>query len=113
MFASDPTNPQNGSTVYFDELDYQSITVGISENQRDQIKAYPNPVVDDVVFELGEIDQAILTFYNIIGVRALEANLNDINNRIDMGSLPAGTYIWQMTTLEGEAIKSGKLQVAH
>lgn len=112
MFASDPLNPQDGSTVYFDELDYQSITVGITENQINQIKAYPNPVVDDVYFELGEIDQAVVTVYNVIGVRVMEANLSGVNNRLDMGSLPSGTYIWQMASLEGEPIKSGKLQVA-
>lgn len=112
MFASDPLNPQDGSTVWFDELDYQSITVGISENQKDQVTAYPNPVVDNVVFELGEIDQAVVTVYNIIGVRVMEANLSGVNNRLDMGSLPSGTYIYQMASLEGEPIKSGKLQVA-
>ena len=111
MFASDPLDPQDGSTVYFDELEYQSITVGISENQKDQIKAYPNPVLDDVYFELGEIEQAIVTVYNIIGVKVMEANLSGTNNRLHMGSLPSGTYIYQMTSLEGEPIKSGKLQV--
>jgi len=112
MFAGDPADPQDGSTVWFDELDYQSLTVGITESQKEQITAYPNPVVDNVYFELGEIDRTVVTVYNIIGVRVMEANLSEVNNRLDMTSLPSGTYIWQMTSLEGEPIKSGKLQVA-
>ena len=111
MFASDPLDPQNGSTVYFDELDYQSITVGLTETERSLIKAYPNPVVDDVYFELGEVEQAVVTVYNIIGIKLMEANLKGSNNRLDTGSLPSGTYIWQMTSLDGEPLKSGKLQV--
>ena len=111
MFASDPLDPQDGSIVWFDELDYQSITVGITENQANRIKAYPNPILDDVYFELGEIDQVVVTVYNIIGARVLEANLSGVNNRLDVSSLPSGTYIYQMASLEGEPIKSGKLQV--
>jgi hypothetical protein len=65
-----------------------------------------------VYFELGEIDLAVVTVYNIIGVRVMEASLSGVNNRLDMGSLPSGTYIYQMASLEGEPIKSGKLQVA-
>lgn len=113
MFASDPVDPQDGSTVWFDELDYQSLTVGITESQKEQITAYPNPVADNVYFELGDIEQAMVTVYNIIGVRVMEANLSGLNNRLDMTSLPSGTYIWQMASFEGEPIKSGKLQVAH
>jgi hypothetical protein len=112
MFASEPTSPQNGSTVWFDELDYQSITVGISENQKDLITAYPNPVTDNVNFELGNIDQVLVNVYNIIGVRVMEANLSGLDNRLNLSLLPEGTYIWQMTSLEGELIKAGKLQVA-
>lgn len=112
MFASDPQNPQDGSTVWFDELDYQNITVGLSETQRNQIKAYPNPVVDDVFFKLGELEKAAITIYNIIGVRVMEANLSGTDKSIDMSSLPTGTYIWQMTSLQGEPLKSGKLLIA-
>lgn len=109
MFASDPLDPQNGSTVYFDELDYESITVGIAEDETAQISAYPNPVAESVYFELGKMDQAALTIYNILGVRVMEANIAGVNNRVDMTSLPAGTYIWQIASLEGVLIQSGKL----
>lgn len=112
MFASDPQNPQDGSTVWFDELDYQNITVGLSETQRNQIKAYPNPVVNDVFFKLGELEKAAITIYNIIGVRVMEANLSGTDNSLDMSSLPLGTYIWQMTSLQGDPLKSGKLLIA-
>lgn len=111
MFASDPNNPQIGSTVYFDELDYESITVGISETERERIMVYPNPVINEVYFELGEIEQAVVSIYNMIGVRIMESNLSGMNNRLDMTSLPSGTYIWQLASLEGEPIKTGKFLV--
>lgn len=112
MFASDPLDPQDGSTVYFDELDYQSITVGITERQKELINVYPNPTADNAYFTLGEIDQAVVKVYNLLGVEVVEQSLFGTNNTMDMSSLPTGTYLWQMLALGGEPLKSGKLQVS-
>jgi len=109
MFASDPENPQDGSTVYFDELDYESLTVGIQENDATNINVYPNPAVDDVFFNIGTHETARVNIYNILGTSVLEQAVTQTQNSVSLLQLAHGTYIWQLTTRKGEAIKTGKL----
>jgi hypothetical protein len=108
MFASDPENPQNGSTVYFDELDYESLTVGLQENDAANINVYPNPAVDDVFFNIGAYETARVNIYNFLGTSVLEQVVTQTENSVSLLQLAHGTYIWQLTTKKGEAIK-GKL----
>ena len=112
MFASDPLNPQDGSTVWFDELDYQSITVGLTETERSSINAYPNPANDMVFFNISESERAVVEVYNMLGLKMLETTISGINNRLDVSALSAGTYIWQMNSTTGQQIKTGKLLIA-
>lgn len=112
MFASDPLNPQNGSTVYFDELDYESITVGVQETELADIKAYPNPAADMVFFNIEKAENVVVEVYNMLGLEVLESNFTEMNNRLDVSELSAGTYIWQMISTSGQQMKTGKLLIA-
>jgi hypothetical protein len=109
LFASDPQNPQNGSTVYFDELDYESLTVGLQENDAANINVYPNPAVDDVFFNIGAYETARVNIYNVLGTSVLEQVVTQTQNSVSLLQLTHGAYIWQLTTRKGEAIKAGKL----
>lgn len=112
MFASDPLNPQDGSTVYFDDLDYQTITVDVNELASTNVSVYPNPAVDEVFFEIGDNENTTLTIYNILGLKVQEQPLRASTNQIDIATLPTGTYLWQVSSVEGVRLKTGKLQVA-
>jgi hypothetical protein len=109
MFASDPLDPQDGSTVYFDELDYESLTVGIEDYDQAGVNAYPNPVIDDVFFNLGTNELATVNIYNILGTSVLQQTVSKGQNSVSLRSISNGTYIWQLTTRQGEPIKTGKL----
>ena len=109
MFASDPTNPQDGSTVFFDELDYESLTVGIEDYNQAGVNAYPNPVIDDVGFNLGSNELATVNIYNILGTSVLQETITREQNSVSLRFISNGTYIWQLTTRQGEPIKTGKL----
>ena len=109
MFASDPTNPQDGSTVYFDELDYESLTVGIEDYNQGDINTYPNPVIDNVVFNLGSNELATVNIYNILVTSVLQEAITREQNSVSLRFISNGTYIWQLTTRQGEPIKTGKL----
>lgn len=111
MFASDPLNPQDGSAVYFDDLDYQTITVGIDEIASTNVSVYPNPALDEVFFESTDNENMLVSIYNILGLKVQEQQLSGSANRVDVSELPTGTYIWQVSSVEGTPLKSGKLQV--
>ncbi len=111
MFASDPNNPQIGSTVYFDELDYESITVGLNNMNIETVNIYPNPATDMVFFNLGATESASVSVYNILGVSVLERSITGSDNLLDVSGLPSGTYIWQASNMDGKPLHAGKLQV--
>lgn len=111
LLPSDPNNPQVGSEAVFDDLDYETLTVGMSEQALSMINTYPNPVVDQVYFNLGDLEQANLVVYNILGVKILETGLTTTNNLVDMSGFANGTYVWQLADVDGQLIKTGKLLV--
>ena len=111
MLPSDPGNPQEGSVFTVDDLDYETVTVGISETEKAMIKTYPNPVVDEVFFDIANQDVVNVSIYNILGVKEMQQSLTASSNRVDMSQFANGTYVWQMTSLNGELIKTGKLVV--
>lgn len=109
LLASDPTNPQQSSTVTYDDLDYSTVTVGTPEHDLDIIRTYPNPVTDRVYFNLGSNDNATVTIYNVIGSKVASAKLTKDANSMDLSVLTAGTYVWQFADANGNVIKTDKL----
>lgn len=109
LLPSDETNPQEGSWVIFDDIEAQSTTVGIADAEAEMIKTYPNPVVSDVFFNLGNLDRANVTIYNMLGVKVAERSLSASNNSLSLTSFNNGAYVWQLTKLNGELVKTGKL----
>ena len=109
LFSSDPLNPQNGSTVYFDELGYESVTVGVADFDYADVLSYPNPTEGEIFFSIGKLNQAIVTIHNILGVKVMEQTISGINNSLDLRHLPSGTYVWQMNAVSSEVVKTGKL----
>ena len=112
MFASDPLDPQDGSTVYFDELDYESITVDIEERDLANINVYPNPATDMVFFNIGNVENAVVEVYNMLGLKVLESTVSEMNNQLNVSTLSAGTYVWEMSSNTGQQLKVGILLVA-
>ncbi len=111
LFASDPNNPRNGSTVYFDELDYQSMTVGSNELSENHVKIYPNPAVSEVFVDVGVIGNATISIYNMLGRKMMDEQLTTSRNRLDLNSLAAGAYVWQLTSTDGKLVQSGRLHM--
>ncbi len=109
LLPSDGFVPIAGSTVTFDDLEYETLTVGLDEPGTDMIRTYPNPVVENVFFNLGNSAEAIVSVFNILGEKVMEQKLTGAENRIHMGGLVNGTYVWQFSTTDGDLLKTGKL----
>jgi len=112
LLPSDPTNPQVGSVAYFDDLGYETVTVGLHENDAQSVRTYPNPVVNRVFFSLQESERVNISIYNILGVMVHQQYLNASNNVIDVANLPSGTYVWHMSAINGSDVQSGKLIIS-
>ena len=111
LLPSEGLNPQVGSVAIFDDLGYESISVGISEIETSMIRTYPNPISSEVYFNLGSIEMAFVEIYDMVGKKVLERSLTSIENRIELGNMSNGHYVWEISTMNGEFLKSGKLSV--
>lgn len=111
LLPSDGLSPVVGSNVTFDDLDHQTVTVGVDEQEMALIRTYPNPVVEDVYFNLGNQDEAVVSIFNILGVKVKTQLLNGSANAVSMSEFSNGTYVWQFAKTDGEVLKTGKLLV--
>lgn len=110
LLSSNPTAAVAGSVAIFDDLDYELGTgVGVNEQEIANISTYPNPVIDQVTFNLGSIERANLQIFNVVGKKIHDATLSNANRTIDMSAFAQGTYVWRISDLDGTPLKSGKL----
>jgi len=79
---------------------------GIEEFAAAGIKVYPNPATENVIIELPAGDKMI-TVTNAAGVRVLQVETNELSQQLNMGNLPAGVYVLNITNNGKQAV--GKL----
>jgi len=112
LLPSSPGNPQIGTTVWFDDISAEGDVSSVAETELANIYAYPNPSEGEVNFSLGNQANAIVSVYNILGVKILESTISRDNNQLELNGIAKGTYVWQLNSIDGELIKTGKLILA-
>ncbi len=81
-----------------------TVTVlGVNDFDLAGLKFYPNPVVDFVTISNTTSVSAIKVF-NMLGQRVISVTPNSLETKIDMSSLPRGTYLIQIDS-EGKSAK--------
>lgn len=112
FLPSNSANPQIGSVLWVDDVTTVGDVAGISEAESSLIETYPNPVESEATFILGNQKNAYVSLYNILGMKVMEQQLSASQNRIQLSHLANGTYVWQLTSLDGSPLKTGKLLLA-
>ncbi len=83
--------------------------VGITETSALQAKIYPNPTTGTLTVELPGTTGGIITLYNLLGQRVLEAPLTGKSTVLEINASP-GIYLYQITAHNGQ-VQNGKLVV--
>ena len=73
-------------------------SLGIEDNNIEQIEIYPNPTSDKLFITM-DIDEVV--FYNTIGQKVMVST----NNNIDISHLESGVYLVNITSEQGSIIK--------
>ncbi len=69
---------------------------GIDQTKAQDVKVYPNPVEDNLhITNAG--DYTILRIYDLIGKQVLSKTFNNDSLIVSLSSLPAGTYVLQLS----------------
>ena len=88
----------SADTWYWDNLTVGEVSTGIDESAMSSINIYPNPVEDELCFNaINSI--AKISIYSITGSEVLSPTVE--SNKLDVSSLPKGTYILQITNSQG------------
>lgn len=92
------------NTYYYSSL----IATGVSEiTSINNVKVYPNPTSDFVVFDLeNSVSPALVDIYNLHGQKLISQKLSN-NNKLSLNQLKNGIYIYVLT--QGAEINKGKI----
>ena len=66
--------------------------LGIAKNTEHSFKIYPNPVKDILIVSHTEMISNI-SIFNLMGQKVLDKNFEDTTVKMDLSSLPTGTYL--------------------
>ena len=66
-------------------------TTGFTSNE--QLQAYPNPVITDLIIELPHNDISQYTIFNSSGIIALSGKTKNMRTKVDVSHLPSGVYL--------------------
>lgn len=101
-----------GSVFFIDAVEFVFLPESVNEvYNAEGWDVYPNPVSDDLTVK-GNIGKGgYMEVLDITGKQVKFVQLHSENSTIDMSDLVAGVYLYQITTLEREVVRTGKLFV--
>ena len=102
VISSSSINPQNGSYIYIDNLQFNGSVVGISEFNlaAENISIYPNPANDYVTININEIDinkSNTLQVYDVLGKIIYISNITNSLFTINTSQWSKGIYTINFT----------------
>ncbi|MBL3546775.1 endo-beta-N-acetylglucosaminidase H [Chryseobacterium sp. KMC2] len=82
------------------------------ENKQENT-AYPNPVKrgEDIKFRIDDRSASEISLYGASGTLSKKQNINPNNNVVNTQDLPAGTYLYKITSADNKVVSSGKIIV--
>ena len=81
----------------------------VQSSQRTEFKVFPNPVINDLnVILPGDVEQARLLLFDVLGKLILETTLTETNRNISLQNMSAGLYLLRLEA-ENTSSKTFKL----
>ena len=80
-------------------MKYDSVLVGICEQQESKFSLYPNPAFDQITIETSAIpEQSQLTISNINNQQLITRQITAPKTQLDISSLSSGVYFVRLTS---------------
>ena len=78
------------------------LTVGLSENKINRFAIYPNPFKSEITIDLKELTgPTTITVFDYSGRKLVENKISNASQKLDLGFLNDGVYIFQFRNPEG------------
>ena len=91
-------------------MKYDSVMVGIKEQQESRLSLYPNPAIDKITIETSSmLTKTKLSISNLSGQELITRQITSPKTQLDISSLPSGIYFVRLkndkTVAMGKFIK--------
>ncbi len=97
--------PRVGSELQLDAITLTN-TASVEENDIANSVIYPNPTSDVLNFNINGTEATGINIYSLDGKLLLTQDANGAKGSVNVSSLNAGMYIYQIATTSGESVKS-------
>lgn len=97
--------PRIGSELQLDAITLSN-TASVEENDIANSVIYPNPTSDVLNFNINGTEATAINIYSLDGKLLLTQEANGAKGSVNVSSLNAGMYIYQIATTSGESVKS-------
>lgn len=102
-----------GSVFFIDAVEFVSVPASVNEHYNAAgWNVYPNPAVNHVTIE-GNEGNAVMEVLDITGKQVKYVSLADFRTDVDVSELENGIYLYQISDLDGNIMRTGKLLVTH
>jgi hypothetical protein len=112
VLVNDPskalTAPEQFASIVKNDANNLTVKSKVSATQ---VKTFPNPFQSDVILEMSDLpsDGTIFNLYDLTGKIIRQQRIVNLRTNIQLGNLPAATYIYQLVDGKGKLVSSGKL----
>ena len=103
-----------GSLLFVDGVEFVYVPNSIDEVYNStNWQVYPNPANDVVVLNGNVGSGASIQLFDITGKQVKSEQLETNTSSVELSNLVEGIYIYQIVSLEGALLRTGKLMVSH
>ncbi|MGC1204831.1 MAG: T9SS type A sorting domain-containing protein [Flavobacteriaceae bacterium] len=92
------------ATTWWQVLGQADPSLGLSKNQIEGLKVYPNPAKDYIAIESNKVRISSVAMYNVLGAKVISEKAL-VNNRLNIASLAKGIYVLKINAESGSATK--------
>jgi hypothetical protein len=76
------------------------------------INVYPNPATGVFTFESSiPLETAFISVYDVLGQEIANTEISGTKKQIDLSSRPSGVYFYRITSVSGDLLSAGKLEI--
>jgi len=109
--SSSGFDPQAGSVIYFDDLDFAFVT-GINENEEKlNFRVSPNPATEELFIKNPFNETAKMLIFDITGKKVNEINIGLNTTRTNIATYSPGVYLYSFVNKNSEILYKGKLVI--
>lgn len=102
-----------GSIFHIDDIEFiYPLDIGVGDElEANKWSVYPNPVIGELNINVAQGQEAHIEILDVTGKRIKYVKLSDERISIDLSTLVAGVYLYQIKSLENQVLRTGKLLV--